>query len=204
MVPQLTALTSCGADSRLSRLLAELHSWAVGRSGPKRGPGRSRRAHGFQHTGGEYFSFTLRVVDVAGQESATSTHTVTRLTTPAPIVTIAAPTATLILGAGELLLLQAKAQLVSCNGTEKGQVAFNWSCTDSTSGAALPLPGASVTRSTLELRGALTCKKGQPQRLNQPTLVIRPQPTSRVLKGGAALPSSACHGLVARNLRYGS
>ena len=161
MVPQLTALTSCGADSRLSRLLAELHSWAVGHSGLKRGPGRSRRAHGFQHTGGEYFSFTLRVVDVAGQESATSTHTVTRLTTPAPIVTIAAPTATLILGAGELLLLQAKAQLVSCNGTEKGQVAFNWSCTDSTSGAALPLPGASVTRSTLELRGALTCRKGQ-------------------------------------------
>ena len=178
VVPQLTALTSCGADSRLSRLLAELHSWAVGRSGPKRGPGRSRRAHGFQHTGGEYFSFTLRVVDVAGQESATSTHTVTRLTTPAPIVTIAAPTATLILGAGELLLLQAKAQLVSCNGTEKGQVAFNWSCTDSTSGAALPLPGASVTRSTLELRGALTCKKGSTQRSNQPTLVIRPQPTS--------------------------
>lgn len=74
-----------------------------------------------QHSGGENFAFTLRVVDVAGQESATSTHTVTRLTTPAPVVTIAAPTATLILGAGELLLLQAKAQLVSCNGTEKGQ-----------------------------------------------------------------------------------
>jgi len=98
-------------------------------------------------------------VDVAGQESATFTHVVTRLTTPAPVVTIAAPTATLILGAGELLLLQAKAQLVSCNGTEKGQVAFNWSCTDSTSGTALPLPGASVTRSTLELRGALPCTK---------------------------------------------
>ena len=65
-----------------------------------------------QHSGGENFAFTLRVVDVAGQESATSTHTVTRLTTPAPVVTIAAPTATLILGAGEL---------VSCNGTEKGQ-----------------------------------------------------------------------------------
>ena len=68
--------------------------------------------------GGEYFAFTLRVVDVAGQQSAAFTHTVTRLTTPAPVVTIAAPTATLSLGAGELLLLQAKAQLVSCNGTE--------------------------------------------------------------------------------------
>jgi hypothetical protein len=61
------------------------------------------------------------VVDVAGQQSAAYTHTVTRLKTPAPVVTIAAPTATLTLGAGELLLLQAKAQLVSCNGTEKGQ-----------------------------------------------------------------------------------
>ena len=80
--------------------------------------GRSRP---FQHSGGEDFTFTLRVVDVVGQESATSTHTVTRLTTPAPVVTIAAPTPTLVLGAGELLLLQAKAQLVSCNGTEKGQ-----------------------------------------------------------------------------------
>ena len=73
------------------------------------------------HSGGEYFAFTLRVVDVAGQQSAAYTHTVTRLKTPAPVVTIAAPTATLTLGAGELLLLQAKAQLVSCNGTEKGQ-----------------------------------------------------------------------------------
>ena len=99
------------------------------------------------------------MVDAAGQESETSTHTVTRLTTPAPVVTIAAPTATLILGAGELLLLQAKAQLVSCNGTEKGQVAFNWSCTESASGVALPLPGTSVTRSTLELRGVLLCIK---------------------------------------------
>ena len=80
--------------------------------------GRSRP---FQHSGGEDFTFTLRVVDVVGQESATSTHTVTRLTTPAPVVTIAAPTPTLVLGAGELLLLQAKAQLVSCNGTEKGR-----------------------------------------------------------------------------------
>ena len=80
--------------------------------------GRSRP---FQHSGGENFTFTLRVVDVAGQESATSTHTVTRLTTPAPVVTIAAPTPTLVLGAGELLLLQAKAQLVSCNGAEKGR-----------------------------------------------------------------------------------
>ena len=101
---------------------------------------------------------------MAGQESETSTHTVTRLTTPAPVVTIAAPTATLALGAGELLLLQAKVQLVACNGTEKGQVAFNWSCTDSTSGAALPLPGASVSRSTLELRGALPCTEGRPSR----------------------------------------
>ena len=80
--------------------------------------GRSRP---FQHSGGEDFTFTLRVIDVVGQESATSTHTVTRLTTPAPVVTIAAPTPTLVLGAGELLLLQAKAQLVSCNGAEKGQ-----------------------------------------------------------------------------------
>jgi len=81
--------------------------------------GRSRP---FQHSGGEDFTFTLRVVDVVGQESATSTHTVTRLTTPAPVVTIAAPTPTLVLGAGELLLLQAKAQLVSCNnGAEKGR-----------------------------------------------------------------------------------
>ena len=78
--------------------------------------GRSRP---FQHSGGEDFTFTLRVVDVVGQESATSTYTVTRLTTPAPVVTIAAPTPTLVLGAGELLLLQAKAQLVSCNGAEK-------------------------------------------------------------------------------------
>ena len=61
---------------------------------------------------------------MAGQESATSTHTVTRLTTPAPVVTIAAPMATLTLGADEVLLLQARAQLVSCNGTEKGQVAL--------------------------------------------------------------------------------
>ena len=73
-----------------------------------------------QHSGGENFNFTLRVVDLVGQESATSTHTVTRLTTPAPVVTIAAPTPTLVLGAGEPLLLQAKAQLVSCNGAEKG------------------------------------------------------------------------------------
>ena len=80
--------------------------------------GRSRP---FQHSGGEDFTFTLRVIDVVGQESATSTHTVTRLTTPAPVVTIAAPTPTLVLGAGELLLLQAKAQLVSCNGAEKGR-----------------------------------------------------------------------------------
>ena len=152
-------LTSSGAETRLSGLLAELHSWAVGHSLP----GRSRQFLGFQPTGGEYFSFTLRVVDVAGQESATSTHTVTRLTTPAPVVTIAAPMATLTLGADELLLLQARAQLVSCNGTEKGQVAFHWSCRlDSTSGASLQLPGASVTRSTLELRGALPCTKGQP------------------------------------------
>ena len=79
--------------------------------------GRSRP---FRHSGGENFTFTLRVIDVVGQESATSTHTVTRLTTPAPVVTIAAPTPTLVLGAGELLLLQAKAQLVSCNGAEKG------------------------------------------------------------------------------------
>ena len=79
--------------------------------------GRSRP---FQHSGGENFTFTLRVVDLVGQESATSTHTVTRLTTPAPVVTIAAPTPTLVLGAGELLL-QAKAQLVSCNGAEKGR-----------------------------------------------------------------------------------
>ena len=105
------------------------------------------------HTGGEYFSFTLRVVDVVGQESAAATHTVTRLTTPAPVVTISAPTPTLTFGAGELLLLQAKAQLVACNGTEKGQVAFNWSCTDSSSGAVLPLPGTSSSRSALELRG---------------------------------------------------
>ena len=81
--------------------------------------GRSRP---FQHSGGENFTFTLRVVDLVGQESATSTHTVTRLTTPAPVVTIAAPTPTLVLGAGELLLLQAKAQLVLCsNGAEKGR-----------------------------------------------------------------------------------
>ena len=81
--------------------------------------GRSRP---FQHSGGENFTFTLRVVDPVGQESATSTHTVTRLTTPAPVVTIAAPTPTLVLGAGELLLLQAKAQLVLCsNGAEKGR-----------------------------------------------------------------------------------
>ena len=112
--------------------------------------GRSRP---FQHSGGEDFTFTLRVVDVVGQESATSTHTVTRLTTPAPVVTISAPTPTLTFGAGELLLLQAKAQLVSCNGTEKEQVAFNWSCTDSSSGAVLSLPGASSSRSALELRG---------------------------------------------------
>ena len=60
--------------------------------------------------------------------------------------TISAPTPTLTFGAGELLLLQAKAQLVACNGTDKGQVAFNWSCTDSSSGAVLPLPGASSSR----------------------------------------------------------
>ena len=75
----------------------------------------------FTLRGGENSTFTLRVVDLVGQESATSTHTVTRLTTPAPVVTIAAPTPTLVLGAGELLLLQAKAQLVSCNGAEKGR-----------------------------------------------------------------------------------
>ena len=90
---------------------------------------------------------------MVGQESAATTHTVTRLTTPAPVVTISAPTPTLTFGAGELLLLQAKAQLVACNGTDKGQVAFNWSCTDSSSGAVLPLPGASSSRSALELRG---------------------------------------------------
>ena len=88
------------------------------------GPGRPKPP--IQHSGGENFTFenftfTLRVVDLVGQESATSTHTVTRLTTPAPVVTIAAPTPTLVLGAGELLLLQAKAQLVSCNGAEKGR-----------------------------------------------------------------------------------
>ena len=83
--------------------------------------GSAGRSRPFQHSGGEDFTFTLRVIDVVGQESATSTHTVTRLTTPAPVVTIAAPTPTLVLGAGELLLLQAKAQLVSCNGAEKGR-----------------------------------------------------------------------------------
>ena len=82
--------------------------------------GSAGRSRPFEHPGGEDFTFTLRVIDVVGQESATSTHTVTRLTTPAPVVTIAAPTPTLVLGAGELLLLQAKAQLVSCNGAEKG------------------------------------------------------------------------------------
>ena len=83
--------------------------------------GPAGRSRPFQHSDGENFILTLRVVDLVGQESAAANNTVTRLTTPAPVVTIAAPTPTLVLGAGELLLLQAKAQLVSCNGAEKGR-----------------------------------------------------------------------------------
>ena len=129
--------------------------------------------------GGDRFEFTLRVVDLVGQESAPVTHIVTRLATPAPVVTIEAPLY-LTLSAGEVLLLPARAQLASCNGTDANpvsfvwsdplvsstgasygaQVSFEWSATDVATGAALALPGASVTRSTLELEGAAPLRFG--------------------------------------------
>ena len=92
------------------------------------------------------------MVDLAGQVSAPATHTVTRLATPAPVVTIEAPPS-LTLSAGELLLLPARAQLASCNGTDASPVPFEWSATDAATGTVLALRGASAARSTLELRG---------------------------------------------------
>ena len=59
--------------------------------------------------GGDHFEFTLQVVDFVGQASYPATHTVTRLATPAPVVTIEAP-AHVRLSAGELLLLPATPQ----------------------------------------------------------------------------------------------
>lgn len=110
--------------------------------------------------GGDHFEFTLQVVDFVGQESDPATHTVTRLATPAPAVTIEAP-AHVRLSAGELLLLPARAQLASCNSTDdsvKG-VVFEWRATDADTGAVLTLPDVEgllpgAPRSTLALRGA--------------------------------------------------
>lgn len=110
--------------------------------------------------GGDHFEFTLQVVDFVGQASDPATHTVTRLATRAPVVTIEAP-AHVRLSAGELLLLPARAQLASCNGTDasvKG-VVFEWRATDAATGAVLTLPDVEgllpgAPRSTLALRGA--------------------------------------------------
>ena len=109
--------------------------------------------------GGDHFEFTLQVVDFVGQESEPATHTVTRLATPAPAVTIEAP-AHVKLSAGELLLLPARAQLASCNGTDASvNVVFQWRATDAATGAVLSLPDVEgllpgAPRSTLALRGA--------------------------------------------------
>ena len=110
--------------------------------------------------GGDHFEFTLSVVDLVGQASTPATHIVTRLATPAPVVTIEAPSH-LTLSAGEVLLLPARAQLASCNGTDANPVSFVWSATDVATGATLALPGASVTRSTLELEGAAPLRFGE-------------------------------------------
>ena len=113
---------------------------------------------------GDRFTFTLQVVDLVGHTSDPATHTVTRLATPAPVVTIEAPSH-LTLSAGELLLLPARAQLANCNGTDVSPVVFEWRATDAT-GAVLTLtdengllPGAA--RSTLALRGGAPLSFGE-------------------------------------------
>ena len=107
--------------------------------------------------GGDQFELTLQVVDLVGQESVAATHTVMRLATPAPVVTIEAPS-DLMLSAGELLLLPARARLANCNGTDASLVVFEWLATDAATGAVLTLPDVSgllpgAARSTLALRG---------------------------------------------------
>ena len=115
--------------------------------------------------GGDHFEFTLQVVDFVGQASEPATHTVTRLATPAPVVTIEAP-AHVRLSAGELLLLPARAQLASCNGTDASvNVVFEWRATDAATGAVLTLPDVEgllpgAPRSTLALRGAAPLRFG--------------------------------------------
>jgi len=107
--------------------------------------------------GGDQFEFTLQVVDLLGQASVPARHAVTRLATPAPVVTIEAPSQ-LTLSAGELLLLPARAQLANCNGTDASLVVFEWRATDAATGAVLTLPDVrgllpGAARSTLALRG---------------------------------------------------
>ncbi len=142
--------------------------------------------------GGAYFSLTLRVTDLAGQTSAVATHHVTRLATPAPVLTIEVPAALLELDAGELLLLPARAQLASCNSTSTAPLTFSWSAVHAASGASLALPGGSAALSTLELRGAAPLIAGATHLLTVTACLPPPKQEGEMMAAAAVAEAALC------------